>query len=254
MLRAVIADDEPLARRKIRALLEGEGDVEVVAECANGREAIDEVRARTPDLLFLDIAMPEKNGFDVVRAIADGRMPAVVFVTAHDEYALKAFEVHAVDYLLKPFDRRRFETALTAARTRLAQGGNRELSQRLMNILQTMEQPRRPHSPERITVKKAGRIIFLDIDDIRWVDAAGNYVKLNTGDGSYLLRETMVGIEERLPGEKFLRIHRSTIVNIDEIQEIEPLFHGEYSVTLKGGQRLTLSRSYRNQLGKLMGK
>lgn len=228
--------------------------MEVVAECSNGREAIAEVEALTPDLLFLDIAMPEKNGFGVVRAIADKRMPAVVFVTAHDEYALKAFEVHAVDYLLKPFDRRRFETALAAARNRLAQGGNGDLSQRLMNILQGMEKPRRSRSLERITVKKAGRIIFLGVPDIRWVDASGNYVKLNTADGSYLLRETMAGLEERLPSETFLRIHRSTIVNVDEIQEIEPLFHGEYSVTLKGGPRLTLSRSYRNQLGKLMGR
>ena len=265
-LTAVIADDEPLARRKLRRMLEVEDDVQVVAECGSGREAIAAVRDTDPDLLFLDIEMPERNGLEVVREIRAERrrrMPAVVFVTAHCEYALKAFEVQAVDYLLKPFDRSRFATALAAARGRLEPAGGEgtaergaagaELDHRLLRLLEGM--PREaPRHPARLTVRRARRIHFLEVKDVEWIDAAANYVRLNTPQGSYLLRDTMASLELRLDPERFLRIHRSTIVNVDQVQEIQPLAHGEYAIILKRGQRLTLSRTYRSQLDRLLGR
>ena len=248
-IRTIIVDDEELARDRIRQLLSDEPEIEVVGECANGQETVALIRDERPDLVFLDIQMPELDGFGVLDAIETEWTPVIVFVTAHDKFALKAFEVHAVDYLLKPFDRERFKTALHHA---LAQVKNREgalLTQRLSAVIAELKPPQKP--ADRLTVKTNGRIIFVKIDDIDWLEAAQNYVELHAGKECHLLRQTFDTIETRLPTEKFVRISRSVIVNVERITELQPLFHGEYLVTLNNGTRLTLSRRYRHQLQRI---
>ncbi len=258
-IRTIIVDDEPPARRRIRALLQGEPDIEVVAECRDGREAIAAVEENAPDLLFLDIQMPEANGFDVVAALGPERMPAVIFVTAYDEYALRAFEVHALDYLLKPFDRERFQTALARARRQVqrqreAPGGEREvaLDQRVLALLESLREPLSRYL-QRFPVKSGGRIRFVDADEISHLEAEGNYVRLHTAERSYLIRDSLGSLEAKLDPERFLRIHRSTIVQIDRIREMEPLFRGEYLILLEGGARVQSSRRYRAKLHEALG-
>ncbi|MGH7470015.1 MAG: LytR/AlgR family response regulator transcription factor [Longimicrobiales bacterium] len=245
-IRALIADDEPLARERIRDLLDAEHDIEVIAECADGRSAAQALRQHAPDLLFLDVQMPELDGFSVLEQ-AD--MPArlcVIFVTAFDEYALRAFNVHAVDYLLKPYDRDRFQVALRRARTLLA--GQEQVDAR--NQLLTLLHELRAHAPTgtRIPIKTNGRVIFLRPEQIDWLEAADNYVRVHAAADSYLVRDTLNEFEARLDPVRFARIHRSTIVNLDRVKELRPLFHGEYSVLLETGTRLTLSRRYRDRL------
>jgi two-component system LytT family response regulator len=251
-IRTLIVDDEHLARERLRKLLEEEADIEVAGECANGREALDAIKKEAPDLVFLDVQMPELDGFGVLSKLAGDKLPAVVFVTAHDKFALQAFEVHALDYLLKPFDRTRFQKALRRALDHIKRDQAGELKERLSALLGNIQSDSK--YPGRLAVKSSGRVLFLKTDDIDWIEAADNYVSLHIGNESHLHRETMSALEDRLPPNKFLRISRSTIVNVDRIKELQPLFHGEYAVILRNGTRLTLSRSHRDKLNHLMGK
>lgn len=250
--RTLIVDDEPLARDRLRQLLQAEPEVELVGECADGAEAVASIRALTPDLVFLDVQMPELSGFQVLEQLQGGPMPLVIFVTAYDEYALRAFEVHAVDYLLKPFDRERFQKALQRALDQLKRSRVGELNDRLSALLKDLGLPGK--YPERLVVKSGGRVVFVPVQDIDWIEAADNYVQLHVGAESHLHRQTMTELEQTLPPDKFLRISRSTIVNVTRIKEMQPLFHGEYAVILRDGTRLTLSRGYRDKLGQLLGR
>lgn len=248
-IRTCIVDDEPLARERIRVLLAGEPDVEIVGESGGGPAAVEIIRAVRPDLLFLDVQMAGPDGFGVLDALGTAVPRAVIFVTAYDQYALQAFEVHALDYLLKPFSSRRFHRALQRARAELLQRAGGGVDERLLSLLDQMRQPRRP---ERLVIRSAGRVSFLRVDEIDWVEAEGNYVRLHAGAASHLLRETMKGIEAKLDPDRFIRIHRSTIVNTDRIKELQPLFHGEYAVILRDGTRLTASRGPENKIRRLI--
>ena len=245
-IRTLIADDEPLARERLAGMLAAEPDVEVIGQCRDGEEAVKAIVEQTPDLVFLDIQMPQLNGFEVIDAVGGERMPLVIFVTAHDQHALRAFQVRALDYLLKPFDRDRFRDALQRARKQVEHEDSGDIGRRLLALVKDMrrDQPR----SERLVVKSGGRLFFLRADEIDWVEAAGNYVRLHVGSTSYLLRETMNAIEGRLDPEKFFRIHRCRIVNMERIQELQPWLNGEYAVLLRTGTRLTLSRGYREKL------
>lgn len=250
-IRAAIVDDEPLARRRIRNLLMEATDVEVVAECANGKEAIESLEESPPDLLFLDIQMPEVDGFDVLQAIGVGRVPAVIFVTAYDQFALRAFEAHALDYLLKPFDDERFGAALDRARERIRQQQGSDLDRRLQALLENVRADQ--GYLRRLVVPSGHRSIFVRTEHIDWIEAERNYVRLHVGGRAYLLRENLTRIASSLDPAMFCRIHRSSIVNIDRIQTVESLFHGEYLVVLHDGTKLTSGRSYRRSLHALMG-
>jgi two-component system LytT family response regulator len=250
-VRAVIVDDEPLARQRVRTLLEADPEIDLIAECADGEQAVAALEEHKPDLVFLDVQMPLLDGFGVLAALEGDWMPVVVFVTAHDRYALKAFEVHALDYLLKPFDRERFQAALERAKAQVRKEQDGDVSEKLFALLQDVKDARRPQ--ERLVVKSAGRVYFVRIEDIDWIEAAGNYARLHVGKDTHLLRESMSGLEARLDARKFLRIHRSTIVNLERIRELQPTFHGDYAVTLRDGTELTLSRGYRDKLQELLG-
>ncbi len=250
-LRILIADDEPLARGRLRSLLRGEAGLEIAAECGDGRAAVEAIRAQAPDLVFLDIQMPGLDGFGVIEAVGPARMPAVIFTTAFDQYALKAFDVHALDYLLKPFDRDRFRAALAHARERvLGAPGHGEWSGRLAAALESLQKREKPL--DRLAIKGVNRIHIVRLGEVRFIEAAGNYLHIHAGaQEPYVLRETMNNLEEKLDPERFVRIHRSTIVNVEFIRELQPLFHGDYVVLLHGGQRVTLSRGYRDKVGQL---
>jgi two-component system, LytTR family, response regulator len=256
MIRTLIVDDEPLARERLRTLLQPEPDIQIIGECADGRQAVISMTEQAPDLVFLDIQMPGLDGMGVLQAMTDRPLPVVVFVTAYDQYALQAFDVHALDYLLKPFTARRFQKALERARAAVirdqATGGEAPVEQRLINLLDDLGGERR--YSKRIVVKSSGRIHFVKVDEIDWVEAEGNYVRLHVGAHSHLLRETMKGMEAALDPERFIRIHRSTIVNTERIKELQPWFNGEYVVVLRNGTRLPLSRGYRDKLQERLGK
>jgi two-component system, LytTR family, response regulator len=251
-IRVLIVDDEPLARRRIANLLAEAEDVEVIAECANGRQAIRVIEESPPDLLFLDIQMPELDGFDVLQAIGISHAPVVIFVTAHDQFALRAFEAHALDYLLKPYDDERFEAALQRARERIRQQQVGDLHHRLQALLDEVRRDR--GYLQRLVVPKGHRSAFVRTEEIDWIEAERNYIRLHVGGRTYLLRQNLSRIESALDPAKFCRIHRSTIVNIDRIQAIESLFRGEYLVVLHDGTKLTSGRSYRGNLHRLLGK
>jgi two-component system LytT family response regulator len=241
-IRTLVVDDEPIARARMVSLLREENDIELVGECASGLQAKSAIEATTPDLLFLDIQMPEMNGLDLARALQSAGTPAVVFVTAYDDYAVRAFEVHALDYLLKPFSAERFRSALGHARDYVAK--------RRANGVPAREAGRR----NRLMIKSSGRIHFLRMADIDWCEAAGNYVRVHVGSQCYLVRDTMSHLESELDPLQFIRIHRSTIVNVDRVQEMQSSFNGEYVVLLRGGTRLTLSRGYRDAIHARLGK
>ena len=245
-IRTLIVDDEPLARERLASLLASEADIEVVGQCRDGEEAAAAITDQTPDLVFLDVQMPAMNGFEVIEAVGSERMPLVIFVTAYDQHALKAFQVRALDYLLKPFDRERFQDALQRARAHFQRAETGDLGRRLLALVKDLrrDQPR----TDRLIVKSGGRLFFLRADEIDWIEAAGNYVRLHVGTTSHLLRETMNAIEARLDPEKFFRIHRCRIVNMERIQEMQPWLNGEYAVLLRTGTRLSLSRGYREKL------
>jgi two-component system, LytTR family, response regulator len=255
-IRALIVDDEPIARRGIRLSLRGEKDVEIIGECGDGRAALLAIREQRPDLVFLDVQMPLLDGFGVVAALDYEHLPAIVFVTAYDEHAIRAFEAGALDYLLKPFERERFQKTLARARRQILQPGRDDLNRRLGALLDSLKPESREDEPsrtlERIPIKEAGRIIFLSVGEIDWIEAQGNYVQLHAGRESHLLRETMDGIERKLDPDKFLRLRRSTLVSIERIKELQPLFNGEYVVILQDGTRLSSSRRYRKNLDALL--
>jgi two-component system LytT family response regulator len=253
-IRAVIVDDEPLARDRVRMLLAGVDDIEVLGEFGDGRAAATGILELCPDLLFLDVQMPEVDGFGVLQLIGAEQMPVTVFVTAYDQYALKAFDVSAVDYLLKPFDRERFLRALARARKQIPPSSappEADLQARLLSLLQHVN---KNAFLERLVIKSAGRISFLKTDEVDWIEAAGNYVRLHVARESHMLRETMGAIEHKLDPAKFVRIHRGAVVNLERIKDLQPLFHGDHQVTLRDGSRLTLSRSYRENLERVLGR
>ena len=253
-IRAAIVDDEPLARRRIRNLLKEASDVEVIAECANGKEAIESLVSfgvSPPDLLFLDIQMPEIDGFDVLQTIGVGRVPVVIFVTAYDQFALRAFEAHALDYLLKPFDDERFGAALERARERVRQQQG-DLNRRLQALLENVRGDR--GYLRRLVVPSGHRSVFVRTEQIDWIEAERNYVRIHVSGRAYLLRENLTRIASALDPAVFCRIHRSTIVNVERIQAVESLLHGDYLVVLQDGTKLTSGRSYRRSLLAIMGR
>ena len=247
-IRALVVDDEPMARDRVLSLLQQEEDVEVVGECGDGTQAVAAIQHQSPDLVFLDVQMPGHNGFEVIQAVGAERMPTVIFVTAYDEYALKAFEVHALDYLLKPFGRDRFQRTLQHARASLERRRAGDLGRRLLALVNDIKTEPGPPRLDRLVVKSGGRVFFLRTDEIDWIEAAGNYVRLHLGEESHLFRETMNRMESRLDGRRFVRIHRSRIVNTERVKELQPWFNGEHVVVLQNGTRLTLSRGYREKL------
>ena len=245
-IRTLIVDDEPLARDGMRMHLEGAEDIEVVGECGDGEDAVIAIDALAPDLVFLDVQMPGLDGFGVIEAVGTGTIPAVVFVTAHDEFAVRAFEAHALDYVLKPVEPERLQRALQRVRAQLENRGSEDLDVRLRELLDRV----RPQGgyTERLAVRAGGRITFVRSADIDWVAAEGNYARIHAGGATHLIRETMNALENRLDPERFVRIHRSTIVNSDRIKELEPLFQGDYLIILRDGTRLPSSRAYRDRL------
>ncbi len=251
-IRALVVDDEELARERVRDMLHADPEIEVIGECANGREAVEAIKKKTPDLVFLDIQMPGKNGLDLLNSLSRERMPAIIFVTAYDQYAVRAFEVNALDYLLKPFDQARFQKALERAKAQILNGHRSEIGERIMTALEQMKT--KPEYRERLVVKTNGRVFFVKTSEIDWLEAEGNYVRLHSGKESYLLRETITSLESQLDPKVFMRVHRSAIVNINQIHELQPWFHGEYRVVLNGGIQLTLTRSYKDRLNDLLGK
>jgi two-component system LytT family response regulator len=249
-IRTLIVDDEPLARERIVDMLVGDAEVEIIGECGDGLTAVATIESLKPDLLFLDVQMPELDGFGVLEAIEE--TSAIVFVTAYDQYALRAFEVHALDYLLKPFDRERFDKALRRAKSQIERERAGTMNRELAALLADLKS--RPKPLERLVIKAGGRVFFLRVDEIDWIEAAANYVRLHTGKEAHLLRETINGLAAKLDPDKFLRIHRSIIVNLERVKEMQPWFHGDYVVILQDGTQLTSSRNYREQLRKLLGK
>ncbi|HEX7243718.1 MAG TPA: LytTR family DNA-binding domain-containing protein [Longimicrobiaceae bacterium] len=264
MIRVLAADDEPFARARLVRLLRREA-VEVVGVCRNGEEAVRAIAAERPDLVLLDVQMPGMSGFDVVREVGPAAVPMVVFVTAHDRYALQAFEVNAVDYLLKPVHPDRFHAAVARARDRLEAGGRLQHARQLAALLATVagqvgaavaEPP--PPAPadhlEWLFVRKGERVLTLRVDDVDWMGAEDNYVRLHVGKESHLIRERMQALEERLDPRRFARIHRSTIVNLERVRELRPWSSGEFLVILRDGRELRLSRRYRGKLGFPIGQ
>jgi two-component system, LytTR family, response regulator len=245
-VRVLIADDEAVARRRIRRLLATDPDVSIVCECGDGASTLSSIVGDKPDIVFLDVQMPELDGFDVVQSVPSTDLPAIVFVTAFDRYALRAFDVHAVDYLLKPFTRERFRTAFSRARERL---DKRAHDEHLDALIDHVRAKRR--YPVRVTVRAADRFIVIDWRDVDWIEAADNYVKLHVGPKEFLLRDTLALIEKQLDPERFARIHRSAIVQLDRIAELYPAGHGDVAIVLRGGARLVLSRTWRERVQRL---
>lgn len=243
-IKSLIVDDERLARQRLRGLLALEPDIEVAGECATGAEAVEALKTASPDVMFLDVQMPELNGFAMLEAMNGSPMPLTVFVTAYDEYAIRAFEVGAVDYLLKPFDRERLQRALDRVRIRLRDHSSPEDDRRLVDLLEKLRTPR----PDRLAVRDGAHLVMVKTDTIDWIEAADNYVCLHCGPVTHVMRETMNGIETMLDDAIFVRIHRSTIVNMDRIKELQPWFRGDYRVILQDGTVLTLSRTYREKV------
>jgi two-component system LytT family response regulator len=251
-IRTLVVDDEPIARSHVVALLRDEADVEVIGECSDGIEALEAIERSSPDLLFLDVQIPKLNGFELLEAVGSAHAPAVVFVSAVHDHALRAFEVRAVDYLLKPFSVDRFRSAVSHARAQLTHRHATTIGRQILDLLPEM----RRVSPgrDRVLVKASGRIYFVRAADIDWCEAAGNYVRLHVGLQTHLVRDTMAHVEADLDPAQFVRIHRSAIVNVDRIQELQSTFGGEYVVLLRGGTRLTLSRGYREGLQSRLGR
>ena len=263
-IKTLVVDDEPLARRNLRVLLEADPEVELVAEAPGGAEALALISEHSPDLVFLDVQMPEMDGFGVLERLEAEKLPVVIFVTAFDKYALKAFDFHALDYLLKPFDDSRFEKALARAKQQLAERELKDLSRRLISLLEdrgggaraaeegdaSTDRPARYQT--RFLIKSAGRVSFIRAEEIDWIEAEDYYVKLHVKGRGHLLRETMSDIEARLDPEVFVRIHRSSIVNLERVRELQQMFGGDYSVVLHDGTQLKLSRARRERLESLL--
>jgi two-component system, LytTR family, response regulator len=252
-IRVLLVDDESLAREMIREMLENDPAAAIIGECVNGEEAIAAIAEHNPDLIFLDVQMPEVSGFGVLENLKnDHPMPHVIFVTAYDQYAVRAFEVHALDYLLKPFDRERFEAAWQRAKEQILKEKNGRTDERILTLLEELKAGSK--YLERLVIKSAGRVFFLEADDIDWIEAEGNYVSVHSGAKSHLLRETISSLESQLDPKKFRRIHRSSLVQLSKIKELQPWFHGEYRIILHCGAELMLSRNYRENLQEALGK
>jgi two-component system LytT family response regulator len=247
----ILVDDEVPARARLRRLLAAHGDVEIVGECGDGASAVQAIEAATPDLVLLDIQMPELDGFDVLQALEMPRLPEIIFVSAFDQYALRAFRVHALDYVLKPVEAERLSEALDHARVRLRDRRS-TADPALAGLLQELTKDR-PYL-SRVPVRSEGRVRVVDLADVDWIGAADNYVALHAGGREYLVRDTIAGFEQRLDPRHFVRIHRSTIVRLDRIVELVPDLHGDYQVRLKGGATLALSRTFRPRLEERFGR
>ncbi len=264
-IRVLLSDDEALARERLRSLLDDEPDLEIVADCGDGKSAIALIKREKPDLVFLDIQMPEIDGFGVVSALRDAAgsptspgvglggvwMPLTIFVTAYDRYAMKAFEVHALDYLLKPVAKERLSEALDNARKQLQHPSEATFQRRVLNLLAELDSRR--SAPQRIVIKADGEIVCLKPAEIDWAESAGNYVCLHVGPATHILRETITSLESRLGQRQFLRVHRSTLVNVDRIKTLRPSLYGDYSILLRDGTKLTLSRGFRENVLKRLG-
>lgn len=250
ILRTIIADDEALARKKLRVLLSAEAGVHVVAECDSGKQTLQSVLAHRPDLLLLDIQLPDMDGFQLLDQIPAEQLPLVVFTTAYDQYAIRAFESQALDYLLKPFNQERLHRALERAKTELVKSHEESVKARLLDLLRGTRPNAKPLN--RLVIRTAGRVVFLDMQEIDWIEAAANYVKLHAGKDSFLLREGIGRLEAKLDSDRFVRIHRSFIVNTSRIRELQPCDSGEYIAVLKDGKELSCSRGCRAQLQKLI--
>jgi two-component system, LytTR family, response regulator len=243
-VRTLIVDDEPIARRRLRSLLADETDIELIGESANGTEAVRAIATDRPDLVLLDVQMPGLDGFEVLRASAAIHQPFVVFITAHDEHAIRAFEVQAVDYLLKPVIEARFREAVRRAVSRLRERPPSELARELSQLLERVSPA--PQRSVRIPIKRDGRVNFVRVDDIEWVEADGDFVRLHLARETHTIRETMAQIAEKLPAERFLRIHRSLIVNAERVREVQPWFKGDYVLIMQDGTKLRSGRTYRD--------
>ncbi len=250
-LRALIVDDEPLARTALSRLLKRERDISIIGQCGDGESAVETIRQARPDLVFLDVQMPEMDGFQVVEAIGAEHMPVPVFVTAFDRYAIRAFDSNAVDYLLKPFAPDRLARALARARERCLGRQDKDAAQRLFALLDTRLQS---DYAQRLTVAHDGRILFVPVADIDWIQAEGNYARLHVPRKIYDVRETLQALMEKLDPREFIRIHRSTIVNVRRIREVQPWFQGSHIVVLQSGEELRMSRYQRDAVDRLLGK
>lgn len=250
-IRAILADDEPVARDLLRSMLQDCAGVEIVAECADGHQAVQAIRRERPHVAFLDIRMPRLNGLEVAASLATSELPHIVFVTAFDEFAVQAFELHALDYLLKPFDEQRLARTMERVRGTMAQAGATKTVERFEAFLGRLDRIGR--SLERVAVKQGADTVILSLRDVQWIESEANYVRLHAGTRSYSLRSTLKGIEGRLDANRFVRIHRGTIVNIDSVERLVPCGRGDYRVLLRGGVELTLSRRFREHLTRLLG-
>jgi two-component system, LytTR family, response regulator len=252
VIRTVIVDDEPLAREGLRRLLSEDPAMTLVAECRDGVEAVRTITAERPDLVILDVQMPEVDGFGVISAIGPEAMPPVVFITAHDRYAVDAFNVHAVDYLLKPVDPARFRETINRVKKIVGTKGQDDFHRKIAALMAHMGSQQRTPS-DRIAVRSTGRVVLVPFREILWIEAAGDYITLHTAGERHVLRETMTAAESMFPSDRFIRIHRSFIVNIDYVKEFRPLFRGEYAVLLSDGTRLVASRTFRRRLEEFIG-
>jgi two-component system LytT family response regulator len=251
-INTLIIDDEPLAREGIAQLLKNEDDIQLIGECGDGFSAIELIKKYSPDLIFLDIEMPEMDGFEILQELPPDYHPAVIFVTAFGQYAVAAFKVNALDYLLKPIDPERFAMALKRARNNLRLHSTMEINEKfhvLIKLLKAKEEPSR-----RLLIKTSKRMFFVDMKEIDWIEAAGDYVWVHTRGEKYIIRETMNDMERSLDPASFIRIHRSTIVNIDTIKELQPYYRGDYIVILLNGTKLTLGRTYREKVLSFLNK
>ena len=249
--RAVIVEDEPLARQTLREMLAEAEWLEVAGEAGDGLSAVELINTLKPDLVFLDIQMPETDGFGVVSALGAEHMPLTIFVTAYDRYAMKAFEVHALDYLLKPVGKERLTEALNNARKQLQHPSEAMFQRRVLDLLGDLDS--RQNAPQRIVIKADGEIVCLKPGEIDWAESAGNYVCLHVGGNTHILRETITSLESRLGHRQFLRVHRSTLVNVDRIKTLRPSLYGDYAILLRDGTKLTLSRGFRETVLKRLG-
>jgi two-component system, LytTR family, response regulator len=254
MLRVVVADDEPMGRQRLVRLLQAEPDTDVVAACADGEEAVEAIREHAPELVLLDIQMPRLDGFEVMAALGQAHQPAVIFVTAHDQYALRAFEIHAFDYLLKPVDQDRLREAMGWALSAARRGPQGSSTRRVLALLEELNARDRARGRDRVVVRTPERAIFLRTDTIDWIEAAGKFVHLHVGRTAHALRESMAELEQELDPARFLRISRSVIVNLNRIQEVQPWFQGDYVLILTDGTRLTSTRGYRENMRRLLGR
>jgi len=255
-IRTIIADDEELARRGLKTLSQRCEDLELICECRNGREAVDAIHRHRPDLVFLDVQMPGRTGFDVISTIAEAHRPHVIFVTAYDQFALRAFEVHALDYLLKPVNEERFDAAVARVREAISHATDNAIAQRVRQVaadLQVAGSPSKVSVVDRLPIKVNGRIMVIRVTDVDWIEADGDYVSIHVGGKTWLMRETIAAMELRLALSGFARIHRSTLVNAERVKELRPEDKGEYTVVLNDGTELKLTRHYRSSLERLVG-